>query len=1109
MRRFYTFIVLSLFSVVAMAQLLPDNWTVNSSGLTVTQESTVVNDGSYSLNAVWTSTSNQDFDSDFFDVTGDAPFTYTLDVYDNDAGGRVRMAIIWSTGNDYQNIYSIDQDSWQTLTYSGNVPTGATNAKIRVRFYDVGAGWDGDASVYIDNAIYSEDGGTTNLITNASFEDWSLPVVTEYTIAEIQGEASSSPHEGETVQTNGIVTAVAPNGYFIQDGAGAWNGLFVFDNTNVPEVGDSLTLIGMVNEHYGNTQLGGAITYTLNNSVNALPNAVLLTSDGINEEMYEGVLVVINDVVCSNPGLGNGEWEVSDESGAAIIDDLMYEHIPVIYDKYNIVGVIMYSYGDYKLEPRDDTDIEYLGSLIDDALLDAAENISLEVTPETQTILLEETAELDVVIVYPATIDALLSEYYMDAVISFGEVLTSDVVLNLTYSQNENTPINLGPYTVLAGTNEAYVSEILGVPRVLLSEYVGTTLNWGIAVDGLVEGTYNVGFSVVTNTLAEFGTDDYELASGDAEIIVASEILIISQPENTTICVDDEAEFTIEAEGDEPLVYAWYYNDDLIAGEETETIFATEVGEYYCVISNDDDSKQSETWTLSISIPQVVLGEDATYCLGFEIVIDAGDFETYSWNTEEDTQTISPDTSGTFVVEVEDIYGCSATDEIVITFDSEWSFDLPNTTALCENTEIVIEMPDADAWAWSTGEVTQSITIDTAGMYSVTVTQGSCVIEDSTEVELEDNPLPIELGDTIYLCNGDNIEIESPIYSYGYLWNTGETTREIEITEEGLYTLTIFNVSGCFSSDDVYVQFNDYMVVLLEDTIKSCEGLEIYLDPGMVDSLIWGDGTHVDSLLVTTTGLYYVTIVDDLGCEGEDSTYVIFNELPVFELGNDTAFCNGNSTVFSAPDAELWEWNNGETTQDIEVSTANAYTVTITDENGCQNYSSRILTVWDNPFVDLGPDKTITEDQTIILGTEPGHVDYAWSTGATEDFIVINGEEMGVGEHLISVTVISSDACTSYDEVLITIIEGVGIATNLTQQVRIYPNPASTNVSISIGRVDNFVSLQIISIEGKILAEDTQEKELYSFDINSWSAGMYFVRITTQNQTASIKLVVE
>jgi len=77
---------------------------------------------------------------------------------------------------------------------------------------------------------------------------------TEATIMEIQGRAHVSPLLGETVRTSGVVTAVAENGFYLQDSAGdedaaTSDALFVFTRS-APDVapGDALRLVAEVAE---------------------------------------------------------------------------------------------------------------------------------------------------------------------------------------------------------------------------------------------------------------------------------------------------------------------------------------------------------------------------------------------------------------------------------------------------------------------------------------------------------------------------------------------------------------------------------------------------------------------------------------------------------------------------------------------------------------------------------------------------------------------------------------------------------------------------------------------------------------------------------------------
>jgi len=135
------------------------------------------------------------------------------------------------------------------------------------------------------------------------------------TIAEIQGTTDISPFEDQEITTTGIVTAVASNSYFIQDGNAVRSGVYVYDQGNVPLVGDEVTLTGTVDEYYEMTEIVSVTAFTVNSSNNAIPSPIVLTTSEANNEDYEGMLVQVDNATCTNPDLGFGEWELNDGSG--------------------------------------------------------------------------------------------------------------------------------------------------------------------------------------------------------------------------------------------------------------------------------------------------------------------------------------------------------------------------------------------------------------------------------------------------------------------------------------------------------------------------------------------------------------------------------------------------------------------------------------------------------------------------------------------------------------------------------------------------------------------------------------------------------------------------
>jgi len=122
------------------------------------------------------------------------------------------------------------------------------------------------------------------------------PVDEPETIAQIQGASHTSPYKGRQVNgVLGVVTAVGPNGYWVQSGtpdgdATTSEGLFVFTNKAVitVAVGDGVSINGSIsdfrpggsggNDNLTTTELTGP-TVTVLSSGNALPVAVVLGVD--------------------------------------------------------------------------------------------------------------------------------------------------------------------------------------------------------------------------------------------------------------------------------------------------------------------------------------------------------------------------------------------------------------------------------------------------------------------------------------------------------------------------------------------------------------------------------------------------------------------------------------------------------------------------------------------------------------------------------------------------------------------------------------------------------------------------------------------------------------
>ena len=178
----------------------------------------------------------------------------------------------------------------------------------------------------------------------------------------------------------------------------------------------------------------------------------------------------------------------------------------------------------------------------------------------------------------------------------------------------------------------------------------------------------------------------------------------------------------------------------------------------------------------------------------------------------------------------------------------------------------------------------------------------------------------------------------------------------------------------------------------LDDTISECEGNAISLIPTNYPgaTYLWDDGSTQRIRNVDSTGNYVVTIKWH-GCTQIDTTTVIREYLPYFELPNDTAICAGDTLILVAPldiDSATYNWGNGlHFGRKYRMYSEGTISLTITVGN-C-SWTDAITVDLIRPFqLALGKDTLLCLGETLELEA-PKNVDYYWSTGDTRSKITV------------------------------------------------------------------------------------------------------------------------
>ncbi len=422
--------------------------------------------------------------------------------------------------------------------------------------------------------------------------------------------------------------------------------------------------------------------------------------------------------------------------------------------------------------------------------------------------------------------------------------------------------------------------------------------------------------------------------------------------------------------------------------------------------------------------PVVSLGNDTVICEGDEVTLDAGSgFDSYNWSTGETTQTIDVNSSGTYSVTVTK-GECTASDAIQVTVNPAPVVDLGGPVKACTDEDVVLDAGEGfKDYLWNTGSTSQTLQIYASGDYSVTVTDNfGCKATDQITAEIIEPPFidPYTVGGAFFICEGDTFTLDAGEGFGSYLWSTGETTHSIEVTEEGTYSVTVYDDPACVTERSTAIEVISPPPLELEQDPEICEGQSVSLAASDgFDSYLWNTGETGRTIEVSEAGNYSVTATkeDIMTCSRTAETHLTVHEAPVVSLGNDTVICEGDAVTLDADSGfDTYNWSTGETTQTIDVNSSGTYSVTVT-KGECTASDAIQVTVNPAPVVDLGGPVKACSDEDVVLDAGDGFKDYLWNTGSTSQTLQIHAS----GDY--SVTVTDNFGCKATDQITAEIIE--------------------------------------------------------------------------------------
>lgn len=394
------------------------------------------------------------------------------------------------------------------------------------------------------------------------------------------------------------------------------------------------------------------------------------------------------------------------------------------------------------------------------------------------------------------------------------------------------------------------------------------------------------------------------------------------------------------------------------------------------------------------------------------------------------TNTGSTPVTGTVSCLHTSSFGCTATGTLSVTVNPLPNPSIVGASSACQNTVenySTVGVP-GNTYVWSltggniirSGQGTPNVSVEWTlpGVATLTVSETNgfgCTVLNQRQVTV--NALPqarLTVSGPTTFCQGGDVTISAPLGFSNYVWNTGETARSIVVRTTGNYWCVVTDANGCSNRSDT-VKVNVFPsalpIVTISGPLTFCEGGSVTLTaPAGFNGYLWSNGATTQSVTVTESGSYTVSVSDGNGCTGtstEVDVTVYAKPTPTLTVVNGT-FCSGDSATVSAPAGYVnytWVSKNGVsygTTRNIVVKASDDIYCQVVDINGCAGVSDTVKLTMNRvqtPVVTVNGPTTFCEGGAVTLTAPEGYTSYVWSNGVVGRTITIDR----AGEYYVTV----------------------------------------------------------------------------------------------------------
>lgn len=463
---------------------------------------------------------------------------------------------------------------------------------------------------------------------------------------------------------------------------------------------------------------------------------------------------------------------------------------------------------------------------------------------------------------------------------------------------------------------------------------------------------------------------------------------------------------------------------------------------------------------------------------------------------------------------------CQASSVETVTVYNAPTVVASNDVTICDTDVATISASGADTYTWDNSlgaGASHQVTPSTTITYMVTGEDNAtgCLNFDDVTVTVNALPNVLALASDTDICDGEAVTLDA-VGAVSYDWDnnlgagnthtvTPSTTTTYEVVGQG--------ANGCENTSEITITVNATPALTITADSEICEGENITISAAGADGYTWDNGlnpvaAHIVSPATTTT--YNVTGENANGCQDQAAVTITVNEVPLVDAGDDIEVCEGEEVTLTAQtNIGNVSWDQGVVDGEAFVPSATATYLVTAENSGCTASDEIEVVVNELPTVDAGDDRTacINHDPQSLAGMPSGG-DF---TGAGVDNNIFDPETAGVGSHEITYTYTDLNGCANTGTFTF-VVDGCASLTQEEQEgFVVYPNPASQFVEIKVDEGVEVLSIQLFTVEGKLLLTNAalSNNNAYKINLSSVANGTYLIKVNTLNQQMISKIVVQ